>query len=34
MRVAMPDWTSLALFAATVLAVALYGLAVSGQPWA
>lgn len=31
MRVALPDWTALALFAATVLAVALYALAVSGH---
>ncbi len=31
MRVALPDWTALALFAAIVLAVALYALAVSGH---
>lgn len=31
MRVALPDWTALALFAATVLAVALHALAVSGH---
>ena len=31
MRGALPDWTALALFAATVLAVALYALAVSAH---
>ncbi len=31
MRVALPDWTALVLFAATVLSVALYALAVSGH---
>ncbi len=31
MRVALPDWTALALFAATVLVVTLYGLTVSAH---
>ncbi|MDX2155218.1 MAG: hypothetical protein SFW09_01815 [Hyphomicrobiaceae bacterium] len=31
MRVALPDWTSLALFAGWVLAVTLYGLALSAH---
>lgn len=29
MRVALPDWTAFALFAATILSVTLYGLAIS-----
>jgi hypothetical protein len=31
MRVALPDWTALALFAAMILALAVYGLAVSAH---
>ena len=31
MRVALPDWTVLALFTATVLCVTLYGLALSAH---
>jgi hypothetical protein len=31
MRVVMPDWTALGLFAAIILAVTLYGLALSGH---
>jgi len=29
MRIALPDWTALTLFAATILSVTLYGLALS-----
>lgn len=31
MRVALPDWTALALFAAMILTLAVYGLAVSAH---